>query len=118
MTAFERVQAKYDWAKKRVDDFEAAVADFRRSNPHTIGREDNVETGQVRFYVQQVPAIPNELAFTLGDALHNLRSTLDHLAYALVVAAGGTPNRYTSFPIGELDKDFKGLAKRNVPSLR
>jgi hypothetical protein len=118
MAAFDRVLAKYDWAKTHVDDFEAAVDDFRRSNPHTIGREDNVKTGQARFYVRQVPAIPNELAFMLGDVLHNLRSTLDHLAYSLVVAAGGKPNRCTSFPIGELAKDFKGLAKRNVPDLR
>ena len=35
----------------------------------------------------------------LGEVIHNLRSTLDHLASALVSAAGGTPDKYISFPI-------------------
>jgi hypothetical protein len=117
MTAFSRVLAKYDWAQKHVNDFEAAVMNFWRSNPHTIGREDNVETGHVHFYVQQVPVIPDELAFMLGDTLHNLRSTLDHLAYALVIAAGGTPDRDTSFPICNCAKDFPGLSRRHIPRL-
>jgi hypothetical protein len=118
MSTFARVRAKYDWAKKHVNEFEAAVEDFRRSNPHTIGREDSVETGQVRFYIQQVPVIPNELSFMLGDTLHNLRSTLDHLAHALVVTSGGTPNRDTSFPICVSANDFPELSRKNMPGLR
>jgi hypothetical protein len=117
MSTYARVLAKYGWTQKHVSDFEAAVENFRRSNPHTIGREDNVETGQVRFYVQQVPVIPNELAFMLGDTLHNLRSTLDHLAHALVIAAGGTPDKHTSFPICNFSKDYPVLSRRNVPGL-
>jgi hypothetical protein len=118
MSAFARVLAKYNWAKRHVNGFEAAVENFRRSNPHTIGREDSVETGQVRFYVQQVPVIPDQLAFMLGDTLHNLRSTLDHLAHALVIASGGTPNRDTSFPICVSAKDFPERSRRNMPGLR
>jgi hypothetical protein len=45
MSTYARVLAKYDWAQKHVSDFEAAVENFRSSNPHTIGREDNAETG-------------------------------------------------------------------------
>jgi hypothetical protein len=118
MPDFGSVLAKYGWARKHVSGFEAAVEDFRRSNPHTIGRENSVETDQVRFCVQQVPVIPDELAFMLGDTLHSLRSTLDHLAYALVIAAGGTPNRDTSFPICKSAKNFPGLSRLKLPSLR
>jgi hypothetical protein len=35
----------------------------------------------------------------MGDAIHNLRVSLDHLAWQLVIAAGEAPNRDTCFPI-------------------
>ncbi len=118
LCAFDTVLAKYNWAKKHADHFESAVGDFRRSNPHTIGHEENVRTGQVRFYVASVPIIPDELAFMLGDALHNLRSTLDHLAYALVTIAGGKPDRGTSFPISSTAEAYRDSWPRKVPGLR
>jgi hypothetical protein len=46
----------------------------------------------------------------LGDVIHNLRSTLDHLAFALVSAAGGTPDKYISFPIFDSLKAYTDLA--------
>lgn len=42
---------------------------------------------------------PLRLSVLLGDLLHNLRSSLDHIAWQLVLANGGTPGRGTSFPI-------------------
>jgi hypothetical protein len=118
MTAFNRVLEKHNWAKKHIEKFDSAFRDFRLATPHTIGREDNVETGQVRYYVKQVPAIPDELSFMLGDTLHSLRSTLDHLAYALVTAAGGKLNRQTSFPISDSANKYPSLVVKKVPGLR
>ncbi len=34
-----------------------------------------------------------------GDAIHNLRTALDHLAHQLVLLSGNTPNNRTAFPI-------------------
>jgi len=51
----------------------------------------------------QIVAPPIELAVVFGDALHNLRSSLDHLARLLVLADGKSPidrgHRATAFPI-------------------
>jgi hypothetical protein len=53
-----------------------------------------------------------------GDAVHNLRSTLDHLARALVEATGGTVDeRNTSFPICNFAKDYKSRARASVKGL-
>ena len=41
----------------------------------------------------------DRLALTIGDALHNLRSALDHLYYQVVLACGGSPTNWTRFPI-------------------
>lgn len=39
------------------------------------------------------------LGLLVGEVVHQLRSALDHLAYALVLAAGNTPTRSTAFPV-------------------
>lgn len=43
--------------------------------------------------------LPLRLSVLLGELLHNLRSGLDHVAWQLVLANGGTPNKKTSFPV-------------------
>jgi hypothetical protein len=43
--------------------------------------------------------VPVGIGLIVGDALHNLRSTLDHLAWQLVLEAGSAPTSSTSFPI-------------------
>lgn len=52
-----------------------------------------------RYIVERVPEIPREYPAVLGDAVHNLRAALDHLAHQLVLAQNGTPTRQTQFPI-------------------
>jgi hypothetical protein len=115
MTRLESVLAKYHWAKKHVDNFDAAVADFRRTNPHAIRKKCNLEAGSVTYYVESVPDIDPELAMRFGDAVHNLRSTLDHLARALVEATGAPFDpKNTSFPICNFAKDYKSRARASV----
>ena len=44
--------------------------------------------------------LPDDWSAMIGDVLHNLRSALDHLAWQLVLAAGGKPNKWRNyFPI-------------------
>jgi hypothetical protein len=117
-TLYRNVLAKYDWAQKRVRDFETAVEGFRLENTHAIRRKLDDQTGDLVYYVESVPAIPEELAFMLGDAIHNLRGTLDHLAYALVSATGVVPQKNASFPISDTAKDFPALARGKIPGVR
>lgn len=42
---------------------------------------------------------PARLGLLAGDAMHNTRSALDHLACRLVELAGNTPSNRTAFPI-------------------
>ena len=52
----------------------------------------------------------------IGDALHNLRSALDILWHDIIRECGGTPSRYTRFPIretaDELEPAFKDMLKK------
>ncbi len=118
MNALDRLLAKHNWAKKHIDNFDAAVADFRRANPHTIRKKQNLAAGSVTYYVEDIPKIDPELAMRFGDAVHNLRSTLDHLARALVEATGVSFDpKNTSFPICNLAKDYKSVARARVVGL-
>jgi hypothetical protein len=50
----------------------------------------------------RIAAVPPEIQVVAGDVVHNLRSSLDHVANQLVVANGGTPvigPGGTTFPI-------------------
>ena len=49
--------------------------------------------------VRNVQPVPDEIGLVFGDFLTNLRASLDHLAWNLVLASGGKPNERTAFPI-------------------
>jgi hypothetical protein len=53
------------------------------------------------------------LSLLLRDFLHNLRSSLDHLAWQLVLANEGTPGKKTSFPIFSKRREYKKFKKNN-----
>lgn len=55
-----------------------------------------------------VPQTPATWSLVLGDALHNLRSALDLLAWQAVIAGGGTPGRSTAFPVFRDNDNHRG----------
>jgi len=56
--------------------------------------------------------MPDDIPLILGDAIHNLRAALDHVAWELIAAAGGVPGKNTYFPICETrEKLIKAVEK-------
>src|ERR1700730_11689190 len=43
----------------------------------------------------------------LADAIHNLRTSLDHATWELIRLDGGTQGRWTSFPTGSNQRDYE-----------
>src|ERR1017187_1456422 len=102
MTADERlalIRIKIERAKEHIDNLKPEVDAFRFSltQPDVIGSKSNPQTGESTFYVIDLPKAPATLSTLSGDALHNLRSSLDHLAHQVVLAAGNRPTHRTSF---------------------
>jgi len=62
-------------------------------------RECDEQRSEYIFRLSKGPVVPPVLSAIIGDAIHNLRVSLDYLMWQLVVAAGETPNDDTSFPI-------------------
>jgi hypothetical protein len=72
--------------------------------------------GQVRDYtIGDVPEVPRELGLIVGDCLHNLRATLDNLAYSIAVDNNATltsdERRACAFPLAERRRDFRASRK-------
>lgn len=59
-------------------------------------QRDGLEYAFIAFGDSEVPLRFSVLA---GEIVHHMRSSLDHLVYALIVRNGGTPSRNNQFPI-------------------
>lgn len=75
--------------------------------------EFNPQTGQQTFRAHSLPAIDPQWSILVGEVLYQLRSSLDHLAWQLVLLDGGTPNQQTQFPI--LTKPPTGKKRQPLP---
>src|SRR5262249_4018917 len=106
------VLAKIERAKKHIRDLDSAIQSFRDTDPYGVRTENDSQTGQIIQRIQVRSQVPSTLSLLIGDAVHNLRSALDHLAWQLVEANGDTPTTKTAFPI------YKTLAKYTTESTR
>lgn len=95
------VDAKFRRANWHIDQLEAAVASFSGSEPFVLEEREEPETGDIVYRVRIRLAPPVDWSLLVGDAIHNARSALDHLAWALVERDGGKPGEYTCFPIAD-----------------
>lgn len=56
--------------------------------------------------------VPPDLMVVVGEAIYQMRSSLDHLICALVLADGGTPTSATQFPIFRFEPIGKDEVRR------
>jgi hypothetical protein len=67
--------------------------------PGNIFSEQEEDPSKLVFRVKKVPEIDSLCSALVGDALFNMRSAFDHLAWQLVLLDGGMPGRRTQFPV-------------------
>jgi hypothetical protein len=86
MAAREQSLAKYDWAKKHIDDLDSFLLDFERNTDRhgILAIKHNEEAETITYYVERVPVIPPEFALRAGDILHSLRGALDYTFCGLI----------------------------------
>ncbi|MFC1919589.1 hypothetical protein ACFLWX_02215 [Chloroflexota bacterium] len=73
---------------------------FCKANPYSVRVEIDPQNGDKSWIVNEGVKTPSlRLSAIVGDSIHNFRSSLDHLAYQLVIANGNTPSAITAFPI-------------------
>jgi hypothetical protein len=100
----EKVQRAY----KHLEDFESGFSEFLRENPQRIWHDPSEPGVQKSLFIRQAD-VPATLICIVGDAIHNLRSALDHLAFAVAVRNGVAEKslRETDFTIRKTAKAFR-----------
>jgi hypothetical protein len=79
---------KIERAKKHLLEFEAERDAFLSTKPYKVSARFNSEQDLTEYVVGELPEIPDSVSVIVGDVVHNLRSSLDHLASELVRDAG------------------------------
>jgi hypothetical protein len=114
MDYFEGIGVKFQRARQHIEELITAIETFVQRQPYETWGEDEPETGDrvIRVRIREQP--PTAWAGIIGDAVHNLRASLDYLAWGLVKVNGGTPTNQTMFPILESSKDIESRVTRAV----
>jgi hypothetical protein len=116
----KHITLKVERAKKHISDLNAEIIRFLATTPYEQSAKRDSQTRRPIYYVSAVSDTPDVLALIAGDAINNLISALDHLAYELVSSdtAQYPPPRHNAidFPIGGSDaNEFKTIRDRRMP---
>ena len=112
MRDFTSAQWKLKHAYSHIEKFERERTAFLRSHPCTVRPQFNPNTRYTDYVVEHVDEVPTTLVLILGDAVHNLRAVLDHIAAALVRANGQT--KTDIFPICDSESRFQDWGMRRI----
>jgi hypothetical protein len=91
------IRAKIERAKKHIDDFEILSRSLAQ-DLYEIRAESDPQTGE-KLHSVFLKTVPEEVRLIIGDAVHNLWSSLDYLVWQLAESNGGPGNKGHMFPI-------------------
>jgi hypothetical protein len=100
----KHVTLKVKRANEHVAALERELRAFLESGPYRVGAKHDPKTRKLIYYVTAAESVPDCLPLIAGDAIQNLMSALDHLAYQLVCNDTGDapPNpNWIYFPIAD-----------------
>jgi hypothetical protein len=116
VSALDGCREKVNRAREHGEALEREIAFWQEANPVPFEAKYEAESG---YHVSRITALPEvpvlRWGILIGDVLHNLRSALDHLAWALSNWGGRTPSdpEGVKFPIVDSPERFlSGVAAR------
>lgn len=117
------IRIKIKRANKHIGDLEDAVRDFVQPVGKTIRFNQDPKMGNVGMQFSDLYIYQSDIPAIAGDAVHNLRSALDHLAFQLAevgIARGEKPVEKwedVQFPIGNGPDGYKSMKARRVQGM-
>ena len=107
-------EAKIERAKEQIYDLDSGLQSFVQSGGYGTFGEEDPQTGDWVIRVRVGKPIPLRFGVIVGEVIHDLRSSLDHLICHFIVTKGGTPNRNSGFPISNSLKEFEANGLRKI----
>ncbi len=89
---------KLDRARKHATDLASEIRDFWASEPCQLEPVPSGPDEVRRVHVSRLSPVPGIISMAAGDAAHNIRSALDHFAWAAVSPSARSTR--TAFPVG------------------
>ncbi len=107
---FHASKLKVKQAEHHIADLNLVLTAFIAKHPYVVvGKQDSSGTDNI-IQVDQTEPFPCEVPLIIGDAIHNLRSSLDLMACDLVLLSNGNiENVY--FPFAESATDLEKAIK-------
>lgn len=96
-----QIRSKIERANRHISELEATWDRFRQTRPYRLIVDHNPEKRERIYKVDVASELPVDIPLQAGDAVHNLRSSLDHLVCHLIAANGNSITNRSEFPIFE-----------------
>jgi hypothetical protein len=96
---FNGVWVKVERAKEHIGNLEARVESFKQSDPYGVASYCELDTGDLVFEAKASDQPPLWWSGLVGDAVHNLRSSLDLLVCEMIRAEGNAVQSNSGFPV-------------------
>ena len=111
----DAIKVKINRGRKHIADASDFIDLYLSRNPFSVSTRRDPQTHRLIYFVNNVDQPDPQLAGIVGDALHNLRSSLDHIAYRLVEnGTGMPPSRHIYFPIFDDRTNYNSHGHRQV----
>lgn len=110
-------------AEEHLKALKAEIAAWAQPAPYRLAEKRNADTTIISVYVQVLRRTElARMALIAGDAIHNIRSALDHMVYELAIIAGNgrfppRGDRLLMFPIADAPKQFERECGRRLNTL-
>ncbi len=108
--------AKLARAKENINYLHNEITNFLSDNASSYTtrvqhQKNGLECALIAYGEIEIPIRFSVLA---GVVIHHLRSSLDHLIYALIIQNGYNPSKKSQFPICSTLKNFEDACKRGL----
>jgi hypothetical protein len=103
---------KMQRAYEHLKELDRQVRAYKATCPYSVAKKLNADKTSYIYRIEPGSLPDPRIATILGDAIHNMRSSLDHLAWQLALLNTATPYHRTEFPI------YKDRTSGNVKAVR
>jgi hypothetical protein len=114
------LKAKLERAEQHIHDLQDKWTTFR-NDAYGVAFKDDESTGQRVHYLARAWDPDNSFSLIIGDAVHDLRSALDHLAYHVMSVSPGVNDKQlkkTGFPIAENSGKYQTELRPRIVGMR
>lgn len=79
----QRIEGRIEWALHHIQQVQELLELHRKDHPFEVEAKRDLNTGYYSFRLASVKPFPPELGFHVGDAINNLRASMDNTIWAL-----------------------------------